>query len=95
MKKRELVPQDGRKSFHGKAYVMVEDNGTETLFSYNTAIIKRTAAGKLTRLWQGWSAATGRHINAFCGLHKRDFFALPHQITPYEKAMAYSGTLYR
>ena len=41
MKKYELIPTDGRKSFYGKAVVIVEDNGTETLYSYNTPIIKR------------------------------------------------------
>ena len=36
MRKYELTPTDGRKSFYGKAVVIVEDNGTETLYSYNT-----------------------------------------------------------
>lgn len=76
MKKYELIPTDGRKSFYGKAVVIVEDNGTETLYSYNTAIIKRTAAGELVKLWDGWSATTGRHINAFCGLNKAAYMSL-------------------
>lgn len=50
MKMYDLIPHDGRKSFYGKARVLVEDNGTETLYSYETAIIKRTAAGELVRL---------------------------------------------
>ena len=29
MRKYELIPTDGRKSFYGKAVVVVEDNGTE------------------------------------------------------------------
>lgn len=91
MKMHDLIPHDGRKSFYGKARVLVEDNGTETLYSYETAIIKRTAAGELVRLWAGWSATTGRHIAAFCGLNK----ALPHTPDTYEKAAAYAGTLYR
>lgn len=95
MKMYDLIPHDGRKSFYGKARVMVEDNGTETLYSYNTAIIKRTAAGELVRLWAGWSATTGRHIAAFCGLNKAAFMALPNTPTTYEKAQAYAGTLYR
>ena len=76
MKKYELIPNDGRKSFYGKAVVEVADDGSETLYSYNTAIIKRTAAGKLVKLWDGWSATTGRHINAFCGLNKAAYMAL-------------------
>lgn len=76
MKKYELIPNDGRKSFYGKAVVEVADDGSETLYSYNTAIIKRTAAGELVKLWDGWSATTGRHINAFCGLNKAAYIAL-------------------
>ena len=76
MKKYELIPNDGRKSFYGKAVVEVADDGSETLYSYNTAIIKRTAAGELIRLWDGWSATTGRHIKAFCGLNKAAYMAL-------------------
>lgn len=95
MKMYELHPVTSQKSFGGKALVMVEDNGTETLYSYNTPIIKRTAAGELVRLWAGWSATTGRHIAAFCGLNKAAFMALPHTPTTYEKAQAYAGTLYR
>lgn len=95
MKMYELKLIDGRKSFYRKARVLVEDNGTETLYSYETAIIKRTAAGELVRLWAGWSATTGRHIAAFCGLNKAGFMALPYTPDTYEKAAAYAGTLYR
>lgn len=66
----ELTPTDGRKSFYGKAKVEIADDGTETLYSYDTPIIKRTNAGELIKLWDGWSATTGRHIAAFCGLNK-------------------------
>lgn len=94
MKMYELKPIDGRKSFYGKAVVEVDASG-ETLYSYNTPIIKRTAAGELVRLWAGWSATTGRHIAAFCGLNKAGFMTLPHTPNTYEKAQAYAGTLYR
>lgn len=53
MRKYELIPTDGRKSFYGKAVVIVEDNGTETLYSYETPIVKRTDAGELVKLWDG------------------------------------------
>lgn len=94
MRKYELIPDDGRKSFYGKAIVTIDNNGNETLYSYGTAIIKRDASGNLERLYGGWSATTGRHIKAFFGLNKAGFFALPHELTPAEKARAYSGTLY-
>lgn len=77
MKIYDLIPTDGRKSFYGKAKVFIEDDGTETLYSYNTPIIKRTAAGELVRIWDGWSAITGWHIAAFCGMHKAEYMKLP------------------
>lgn len=76
MRKYELIPNDGRKSFYGKAVVEVADDGSETLYSYGAPIVKKTAAGELVRLWDGWSATTGRHIKAFCGLNKAAYKAL-------------------
>ena len=90
----DLAPCDGRKSFYGKAKVYTSADGSKTLYSYGTAIIKRTASGSLVRLWGGWSATTGRHIKAFCGLCKAQFMALPYTMTPADHAVAYSGTLY-
>lgn len=72
----ELTLTNGRKSFYGKAKVEIADDGTETLYSYNTPIIKRTPAGELVKLWDGWTATTGAHINAFCGLNKAAYMAL-------------------
>lgn len=95
MAKRELQPIDGRKSFYGKAYIVTDAAGNETLISYNTAVIVKTAAGELERLWSGWSTTTGRHIAAFCGLNKAQFTALPCDSTPASAAAAYAGTLYR
>lgn len=76
MKRYELIPHDGRKSFYGKAIVEVAQDGTETLYSYNTPIIKRLVSGELVKLWSGWSATTGRHIAAFCGLNKAEYMNL-------------------
>ena len=76
MRKYELIPNDGRKSFYGKAVVEVADDGSETLYSYGTPIIKKTAAGELVKLWDGWSATTERHVKAFCGLNKAAYMAL-------------------
>lgn len=72
----ELTPNDSHKSFYGKARVIVNNDGSETLISYTTPIVTRNTDGSLTRLWSGWSATTGRHIRAFCGLNKSEFFAL-------------------
>ena len=73
MKMYELIPDNGRKSFCGKAKVIIDDNGNETLYSYDTPIIKRDVNGKLTKLWSGWSNTTGIHIKAFCGLDKKSY----------------------
>lgn len=78
MKIYDLKPTNGRKSFYGKAVVYIEDDGTETLYSYNIPIIKRTLAGEIVRLWSGWSATTGLHVAAFCGLCKAEFMQLPY-----------------
>jgi len=75
MEIKNLIPNDSHKSFYGKAKVMVE-NGVETLLSYDTPILRREN-GNLKRLWGGWSATTGRHIAAFCGLNKAGFLKLP------------------
>ena len=72
----ELTPDNGRKSFYGKAQVLFDDNGDRILFSYDTKIMKITAAGEMVRFWQGWSATTGRHIAAFSGLNKKQYQAL-------------------
>lgn len=64
-----LIPCDSRKSFYNKAFVIRDDEGMLTLYSYNTPILSFNR-GKFTRLWFGWSATTQRHINAFvnyCG----------------------------
>ena len=59
-----------------KATVMIWDDGSETLYSYGTPIIKRLTDGTLKKLWDGWSATTGRHIKAFCGLNKKQYLEL-------------------
>lgn len=76
MRKFELIPTDGRKSFYHKAIVTIADDGTETLYSYGIPVISKSSKGKLTRLWDGWSATTGRHIRAFCGINKKEFLDL-------------------
>lgn len=82
MKSYELIPTDGRKSFYGKAVVKIAADGSETLYSYNTPIIKRMASGELVKLWSGWSATTGRYIKAFCGLNKAEFSRLEAASVP-------------
>lgn len=79
MRRYELSPIDGRKSFYGKAIVTIDDDGTEILYSYVTPVIKCDPHGNLERLYDEWSSTTGRHIKAFCGLNKKEFFDLPYK----------------
>lgn len=76
MKIYELHPIDGRASFYGKARIIIDENGVETLVSYNTPIMRRLANGTLEKLWEGWAQTTGRHIKAFCGMDKKQYQAL-------------------
>lgn len=73
----ELKPTTRQKSFYGKALVIVSDDGTQLLKSYDTIVLKRKPDGKLVRTWQGWGATTGKHIAAFAGINKKEYLALP------------------
>ena len=82
----ELQPKNNQKSFYGKALVKVYDDGTEVLFSYGVLIMARKN-GVLSRFWDGtiegtdkWSATTGKHIKAFCGLNKSEYLDLPYDL---------------
>jgi len=77
MKIYELTPKNGRKSFYGKAQVIIDDYGTETLTSYGTPILQKYSDGRMCRLYDGWTDTTGKHILSFCGLNKSKFLALP------------------
>lgn len=76
MRKFELMPNDGHKSFYGKAIVEIDNEGSETLYSYGTPILTKRTNGEMVKHWDGWSATTGRHIKAFCGLNKTAFMKL-------------------
>ena len=69
MKMYELAAMhDSRQSFYGKAKVIVLDDGTIQLQSYNT-IVGEIRGGKYHQLWDGKSQTTTRHIKEF----KRQF----------------------
>lgn len=65
----ELCTTDGRKSFYGKAKVIIKPDGTRQLLSYPTIVCEITSAGDFRRLWGGYSATTMCHINAFINLY--------------------------
>lgn len=84
----ELKPrQNEQKSFYGKAVVYEDSRGNKTLYSYGSCIMSISPEGHMKRYWNGqipddggglgWSRTTGRHIQSFSGLNKKEFLALP------------------
>lgn len=73
----EVAPCDSHKSFYGKAKVYLTDDGERWLKSYDTFVLKQDSNGKWIRLWNSWSATTGRHISAFAGFNKKEYMELP------------------
>ena len=53
-----------QKVFYRKA-ALIKNEGKVFLQSYNT-IVACIDKGKLLKLWDGYSATTARHIDAFC-----------------------------
>lgn len=82
MKVKEIfeLKSSYQKSFYGKAKVAILENGDEVLYSYGTPIIyKDLSKGKAYRLWDDWSATTGKHIAEFIGLNKKAYQALEYR----------------
>ena len=66
MKIFELFPlNNNNKSFYGKAKVLILDNGTIQLQSYNTIVCEIDTYGKFNMLWDGKSNTTSRHMKEF------------------------------
>ena len=69
----EVTPMGHRKSFYGKAWEIGKRYGWE-LVSYGTTVARLDRGSaeeclKLVRLWDGYSATTMRHINAWLQWH--------------------------
>ena len=64
IRKYSLIPNDNHKSFYGKAVVREFEHGS-VLMSYGTPVVAVDKSGKIHRLWDGYSATTMRHVNAF------------------------------
>lgn len=64
------------------------------LMSYGIPVA-RTNGKKVTRLWNGYSNITGRHIKAFCGLDKESFLSLPYKAKPDKTALSYMGAMFK
>ena len=80
----ELRPDGKQKSFYGKALVYVENDGTQHLISYGHEVMVIRPDKLAFRCWNplpgveyhGWSATTGKHIKAFSGLNKAEYYRL-------------------
>ena len=68
VKTSELPCLDHHKSFYGKAVVKEYRWGDKVLESYGTAVCMIDKGGNFTRLWDGYSATTMRHVNSFLRL---------------------------
>lgn len=49
--------------------------------------------GSMVRYWGGWSNTTGKHIKAFSGLNKKEYFNIEMETTPQEQERLYSGAI--
>ena len=58
------LSREYQKMFYKKA-ALIENKGRVFLQSYDT-IVACVDKGKLLKLWDGYSATTARHIDAFC-----------------------------
>ena len=82
MRYYELKPANGRKSFYGKAVERVAANGDSVCRSYSTDVCG-IIGGKFVRFWDGWSATTARHIDAYRTGHglpklsKKEWLSIP------------------
>ena len=63
---------------NNKARVFKDSDGDEFLYSYDTPVLLNHN-GKLYRLWNGWTATTGRHIKEYCGLNKKQYLELEYK----------------
>lgn len=72
MKIFELTPNDNRKSFYKKAKVLEKEDGRRFLISYGAPVCYLDKNNQFVRLWEGYSATTMRHINAFLSLYSID-----------------------
>jgi len=65
------------------ALVYDQENGNVVLFSYWTHVADVTAAGRLVRVWDDWSATTAKHVKRlcqYCGIsypNKKEWLAMP------------------
>ena len=69
----DLPCYDSRKSFYGKAKVIISEDNTIFLQSYNTLVCCINPDNTFNKLWDSYSTTTMRHINSF--MKHYDIFA--------------------
>ena len=78
----ELVPTNRRKSFYGKAKVIVDGN-RHYLMSYDTIMgMIEAESGTMHRYSNYYSVTTNNHVIAFTGGRQKEFWALPLEDRP-------------
>lgn len=83
MEMHELSPRDGRKSFYGKAMVLIDPEGNETLYSYGTEVARYNRKENKVEVLGRFSLTTGRHITAFVnehGVYADRFSSIPKEL---------------
>lgn len=77
----ELKPiYSERKSFYGKALVLVKNDGSKSLKSYNTIVAHITKDNNL-EVYGQYSPTTGSHINEF--MKQNGFLDIQNKYTKY------------
>lgn len=62
IKRYEPIPMNGAQSFGGKCRIMETDDGSTYLRSYSTIVGYEDNKGDFHRTWDGWTKATGTHL---------------------------------
>ena len=79
---QHIKPRDSHKSFYSKARQVSNEAG-ELLISYDTPVAFKFAdSGNIIRLWDKWSATTGRHLRAWHGIDKAQWMSM--QVHPID-----------
>ena len=79
-----LIPcTENRKSYGGRAHVIVTKTGYILLQSYGTIVAVISPKKKFYRTWCNYSVTTMKHVNDFCfqhrlsGYNKKSWLSLP------------------
>ena len=80
---KNIVPNDSRTSFYGKAWEFTDYNGDIVLVSYTTRVARITPEGKC-EVKGLYSATTTRHIKAWLASHNLPYKDSRDILTRYQ-----------